>query len=97
MPMLWIVLALLALTVAGICYERSLPPEERALIRRDRERRRQRRRASTPPPPHETFEEELARDPIGALGRYGTPEDAERLRAQGIDLEALGYRPPDKG
>ena len=95
MPMLWIVLALLALTVAGICYERSLPPEERALIRRDRERRR-RGCASTPPPPHETFEEEFARDPIGALGRYGTPEDVERLRAQGIDLEGLGYRPPDR-
>ncbi len=31
-------------------------------------------------------------DPVEALLRYGTPETAEQLRAQGIDLAALGYR-----
>ncbi len=31
-------------------------------------------------------------DPVEALLRYGTTEDAERLMEQGIDLEALGYR-----
>jgi len=36
----------------------------------------------------------LETDPIGALARYGTPADAERLIDQGVDLEALGYRPP---
>jgi hypothetical protein len=39
-------------------------------------------------------QEEIERDPVHALARYGTPEVAERLMAQGIDLEALGYRPP---
>ncbi|MBS0502195.1 MAG: hypothetical protein JSS55_00025 [Proteobacteria bacterium] len=92
--MLWIVLALLALAVAGMMYEWSLPPEERARSRQDR---KQRRPAAPPPAPHETFEEELARDPAGALARHGTPEDAERLTAQGVDLEALGYRPPQDG
>lgn len=31
-------------------------------------------------------------DPIEALRLYGTPETADQLRAQGIDLAALGYR-----
>jgi hypothetical protein len=33
-------------------------------------------------------------DPVEALLRYGTPADAARLADQGIDLAALGYRPP---
>ncbi|WP_281174994.1 hypothetical protein [Sphingomonas changbaiensis] len=41
--------------------------------------------------------DEIERDAVHALARYGTPDDAERLIAQGIDLEALGYRPPDQG
>ena len=36
----------------------------------------------------------LAPDAAGALAKYGTPEDAARLEEQGIDLRALGYRPP---
>lgn len=98
--MLWIVLILLALAVAGMLYQASLSPEERALIGQDRERRQRRRerlRADAAPPPRDTVLDEIERDPVHALARYGTPEDAERLIAQGIDLEALGYRPPDKG
>jgi hypothetical protein len=98
--MLWIVLILLGLSIAAILYEASLPPEERASIRKARERRRrerERRRAQAGPPPRNTVQEEIERDPVHALARYGTPEVAERLMAQGIDLEALGYQPPDKG
>lgn len=32
------------------------------------------------------------RDPIEALRIYGTPETADQLRAQGVDLAALGYQ-----
>lgn len=35
-------------------------------------------------------------DPVEALRRYGTPETAEQLRAQGVDLAGLGYRPPSE-
>ena len=31
-------------------------------------------------------------DPIEALRLYGTPETADQLLAQGVDLAALGYR-----
>jgi len=34
------------------------------------------------------------RDPVEAMLRYGTPEDAARLIGQGVDLSTLGYRPP---
>ena len=96
--MLWIVLILLALAVAGMLYQASLSPEERALLGQDRERRqRERRRADAAPPPRDAVLDEIERDPVHALARYGTPDDAERLIAQGIDLEALGYRPPDQG
>jgi hypothetical protein len=33
-------------------------------------------------------------DPIAALLRDGTPADAARLAEHGVDLRALGYRPP---
>lgn len=98
--MLWIYLLLLALAMAGMLYQASLSPEERTLIRQNRERRRRKRerqRAEAGPPPRDMVREEIERGPVHALARYGTPEDAERLMAQGIDLEALGYRPPDKG
>lgn len=93
--MLWVVLILLGLAVMLILYQASLSPEERALIRKDRERR-QRRRAAAPPPalPADDLMAQIERDPVHTLARFGTPEDAERLMAQGIDLEALGYRPP---
>lgn len=94
--MLWVVLILLGLAVMLILYHASLSPEERALIRKDRERR-QRRRAADPPPtlaPADDLMAQIERDPVHTLARLGTPEDAERLIAQGIDLEALGYRPP---
>jgi len=98
--MLWICLLLLALVVVGMLYQASLSPEERASIRQDRQRRRReraRRRADAAPPPRDAVLDEIERDPVHALARYGTPDDAERLIAQGIDLEALGYRPPDQG
>ena len=93
--MLWVLLILLGLAVMLILYQASLSPEERALIRQDRERR-QRRRAAHPAPalPGDDLMTQIERDPAGTLARLGTPEDAERLRAQGVDLEALGYRPP---
>lgn len=36
-------------------------------------------------------------DPVEALKRYSTPEVADQLRAQGIDLAALGYRDGSEG
>lgn len=36
-----------------------------------------------------------AMEQIDALRLYGTPETADQLRAQGIDLAALGYRDGD--
>jgi hypothetical protein len=42
----------------------------------------------------ESSSELALRDPVEALLRYGTPADAARLSDQGIDLGALGYRPP---
>jgi hypothetical protein len=48
------------------------------------------------PPRSDEFESpsELAlRDPVEALWRYGTTDDAARLAEQGVDLTALGYRP----
>jgi len=97
--MLWIILFLLAIAVAGMLYQASLSPEERALIEQDRKRRRRRRGQTVAREPAERdgTMDQIARDPAGTLARLGTPEDAERLIAQGIDLEALGYRPPDKG
>jgi hypothetical protein len=92
--MLWVVLILLALAVMLILYDLSLSPDERALIRKDRERRRRSRAADPAPPPGDDLMAQLERDPAGTLARLGTPEGAERLMAQGIDLEALGYRPP---
>lgn len=35
------------------------------------------------------------RDPVQAVLLYGTPGDATRLADQGVDLSALGYRPPE--
>ncbi len=35
-----------------------------------------------------------AEDPVAALLRYGTPDDAARLKEQGVDLGGLGYRAP---
>ena len=94
--MLWVVLILLGLAVMLILYQASLSPEERALIRKDRERRRRRRAADPTTPPGDDLMTQIERDPAGTLARLGTPEDAERLMAQGIDLKALGYRPPGK-
>lgn len=96
--MLWIVLVLLAFAVAGILYQANLSPEERALMRQDRERRQRKRQRAAAPEPAERDDvmAQIARDPVHTLARLGTPEDAERLMAQGIDLEALGYRPPHK-
>lgn len=92
--MLWIVLILLGLAVMLILYQVSLSPEERALIRKDRERRRRKRAADpAPAPPGDDLMPQIECDPVQALARFGTPEDTERLMAQGIDLEALGYRP----
>ena len=42
----------------------------------------------------ESYTEQMARDPVGFVRHYGTPEDAERFKEQGIDLEGLGYQPP---
>jgi hypothetical protein len=93
--MLWVVLILLALAVMLILYDLSLSPEERALIRKDRERRQRTQAAEpAPPPPGDDLMAQIERDPAGTLARLGTPADAERLMAQGTDLEALGYRPP---
>lgn len=49
-----------------------------------------------PPEPSEepTPSEFALQDPVEALRRYGTPADAARLAEQGVDLTALGYRPP---
>lgn len=55
------------------------------------------RRSDLPPPlqPQSPSPTEFAaQDPVEALLRYGTPEDADRLARQGVDLGALGYRPP---
>ncbi len=35
-------------------------------------------------------------DQLDMLTRYGTPDDAARLMAQGVDLTALGYHPPEQ-
>ncbi len=35
-------------------------------------------------------------DPVEALLRYGTPDDAARLAEQEVDLKGLGYRPPER-
>lgn len=95
--MLWTVLILLGLAVMLILYQASLSPEEQALIRKDRERRQSRRAADqAPAPPDDDLMSQIERDPAGTLARLGTPEDAERLIAQGIDLEALGHRPPSE-
>lgn len=40
--------------------------------------------------------ERIEQDPAGALAEYGTSDDAARLQAQGIDLTALGYEPPEQ-
>ncbi len=48
-----------------------------------------------PPPEDETPSELALRDPVEALLRYGTPADAARLAEQGVDLGALGHRPPE--
>ena len=59
---------------------------------------RHRNRSAPPlslPPPDEPSPSELAADdPVEALLRYGTPEDAARLKEQGVDPGELGYRPP---
>ncbi|MFD1612779.1 hypothetical protein ACFSCW_13305 [Sphingomonas tabacisoli] len=94
--MIWLILIALTMCAALIWYEASLPPGERARIREARERRR-RTRAPAPSPPPDDIAALIERDPAQALARYGTPEDAERLRAQGVDLQALGYRPPGDG
>lgn len=53
------------------------------------------RRPPAPTPPSDRSPTELAADdPIEALLRYGTPDDASHLADQGVDLGALGYRPP---
>lgn len=41
----------------------------------------------------ETIAELIASDPIEALRRYGTPQDAARLAERGVNLAALGYKP----
>ena len=52
-------------------------------------------RITADPDPDEPTPSELAlEDPLEALRRYGTPDDAARLSGQGVDLGALGYRPP---
>ncbi len=61
-----------------------------------------RRKAAPPitplePADDETITEFAASDPVEALLRYGTPEDAANLKAQGVDLGGLGYRPPHSG
>src|SRR5690349_600965 len=43
-----------------------------------------------------TPSELAASDPLEALRRYGTSADAARLIHEGVDLSALGYRPPEK-
>lgn len=40
----------------------------------------------------ESPSELAAHDPIEALRRFGTPEDAARLGGMGADLDSLGYR-----
>ena len=42
----------------------------------------------------ESFTDHMKRDPVGFVRQYGTPEDAQRFKDQGIDLEGLGYQPP---
>ena len=56
-------------------------------------------RARPAAPPAEPLPDEpsptefAAEDPLAALVRYGTPDDAARLGEQGVDLGGLGYRP----
>lgn len=52
------------------------------------------RRSARRDDPDESLSELAARDPIEALRRYGTPEDAVRLGGNGIDLGGLGYHAP---
>jgi hypothetical protein len=96
--MLWIVLSLLVFAVAGMLYQASMAPEERALIRQNRERRQRKHERAAAPERAERDDvmAQIARNPVHTIARLGTPEDAERLMAQGIDLEALGYRPAHK-
>jgi len=49
---------------------------------------------SLPPPDERSPSALAADDPVEALLRYGSPEDAARLNEQGVDLGELGYRPP---
>ena len=56
---------------------------------------RQRERPPLALPDDRSPSELAAEDPVEALLRYGTPADAARLADQGVDLGALGYRPPD--
>ena len=56
------------------------------------------KRRDPPPPalPDERSASELAADdPVEALLRYGTTDDAARLADQGVDLGGLGYRSHD--
>lgn len=57
------------------------------------------RRNHAPPPPdlsNQSPGDLEQRDQLEALKQYGTPADAARLKEQGIDLGALGYRPPSE-
>ncbi len=59
-------------------------------------RPRRRIAPSSDPFPDESATELAARDPLEALRRYGTEADAARLAESGVDLAALGYRPPHR-
>lgn len=54
------------------------------------------RRPQPSPEARSELEELIERDPFAALAKYGTPEDAERLNAMGVDLEGSGYRRRDE-
>lgn len=52
---------------------------------------RGRPRRSTNDTGGESVTELASRDPVEALRRYGTSDDAARLSQQGVDLGGLGY------
>ena len=76
-----LVVILLALGAIFVVGAASTPSKARAVKREEKQ--------------ENDFETLIRDDPAAALARYGTPETAAELKAQGIDLGALGYRPDD--
>ncbi|MEO5972578.1 MAG: hypothetical protein ABIP91_04355 [Sphingomicrobium sp.] len=82
--MLWpISIAVIVVLALGLGASARRPPQPRGPAPLD------------PPPDDQTPSEIALDDPLEALLRYGTPADAARLAEQGVDLAALGHRPPE--